>query len=224
MSTIVLYTNLLFTPSSSLEGSFKFYPTPAQSQPPGCLLNAQCLAVPLVQSVKFFNCSNVKKIKIVVGCKRVKAGTQPLNMNIAPSFLREERITARVDYEFKEDVSKWRRILGWDGEWTYIWAGAGSVHDSTLLEWNGLLTLVPYFALRYQILTFSTSAGEQTVVATVPFTIKYQHAFTFPLFQQKRTEEKHTAAKLAVKWTTMLSSKYFVFNNSLLKKSYLFQR
>lgn len=69
------------------------------------------------------------------------------------------------------------------------------------LCWNEMdyLTLIPQFALRYRILTFNTSAGEQTVVATVPFTIKYQHAFTFPLFQQKRTEEKHTAAKLAVK-------------------------
>ena len=66
----------------------------------------QCFKVFLVQSVKFFNCSNVKKIKIVVGCRRVNAGTQPLNMNIAPSFLKELRITAMVDYLKRELVSR----------------------------------------------------------------------------------------------------------------------
>ena len=35
---------------------------------------------------------------MVVGCRREKAGSQPLNMNIGPSFLREVRITPRVDF------------------------------------------------------------------------------------------------------------------------------
>ena len=47
------------------------------------------------------------------------------------------------------------------------------------------------------ILLFNTSAGEHTVVATVP------------------------AAKLAVKWHRMLSSNIWVLINSALKKSYL---
>lgn len=51
----------------------------------------------LLQSTPFFNCSRVKKIKIVVGWRRVQAGTQPLNMNIAPSDCIEERMTASVD-------------------------------------------------------------------------------------------------------------------------------
>ena len=47
------------------------------------------------------------------------------------------------------------------------------------------------------ILLLSTSAGEHTVVATVP------------------------AAKLAVKWQRMLSSNMWVLRSSALKKSYL---
>jgi hypothetical protein len=39
----------------------------------------------------------VRKIKIVVGCRRIHAGTQPLNINIAPSFLSEDLITPSVD-------------------------------------------------------------------------------------------------------------------------------
>ena len=93
----------------------------------------QRFKVNLVQSVKFFNCSNVKKIKIVVGCRRVNAGTQPLNMNIAPSFLKELRITAMVDCLNSESVSGVRDELGWEER--YIWPGTGGVHDSTLLEW-----------------------------------------------------------------------------------------
>ena len=50
------------------------------------------------------------------------------------------------------------------------------------------------------ILLFSTSAGEHTVVATVP------------------------AAKLAVKWHRMLSSNIWVLMSSALKKSYLTER
>ena len=72
----------------------------------------QRFKVALVQSVKFFNCSNVKKIKIVVGCRRVNAGTQPLNMNIAPSFLKELRITAMVDCLNSELVSGVRDEIG----------------------------------------------------------------------------------------------------------------
>jgi hypothetical protein len=40
----------------------------------------------------------MRKIRIVVGFRRVHAGSQPLNMNIAPSFLKELRITVIVDY------------------------------------------------------------------------------------------------------------------------------
>lgn len=57
------------------------------------------LESPLVQSTTFFNCSSVKKIKIVVGWSRVHAGTQPLNMNIAPSFFSEVLITPMVLFE-----------------------------------------------------------------------------------------------------------------------------
>ena len=51
-----------------------------------------------VKSTPFFSCSSVRKIKIVVGCSRIQAGTQPLNMNIAPSFLSEDLITPSVDW------------------------------------------------------------------------------------------------------------------------------
>lgn len=51
----------------------------------------------LDQSTPFFNCSSVRKIRIVVGWRRVHAGTQPLNMNIGPSFFIDCRMTARVD-------------------------------------------------------------------------------------------------------------------------------
>ena len=50
------------------------------------------------------------------------------------------------------------------------------------------------------ILLFNTSAGEHTVVATVP------------------------AAKLAVKWHKMLSSNIWVLMSSALKKSYLMNK
>jgi len=53
--------------------------------------------VPLFQSTIFLSCSSVKKIKTVVGWSRVKAGIQPLNMNIGPSFFKEVLITASVD-------------------------------------------------------------------------------------------------------------------------------
>jgi hypothetical protein len=51
----------------------------------------------LDQSTPFFSCSSVRKIRIVVGWRRVHAGTQPLNMNIGPSFAMDFRMTARVD-------------------------------------------------------------------------------------------------------------------------------
>ena len=54
----------------------------------------------LDQSTAFFSCSSVKKMRIVVGCRRVQAGTQPLNMNIGPSFFIDERMTAMVDFLF----------------------------------------------------------------------------------------------------------------------------
>jgi len=51
----------------------------------------------LTQSTRFLSCSSVKKIRIVVGCNLDHAGTQPLNMNIGPSFFNEDLITASVD-------------------------------------------------------------------------------------------------------------------------------
>jgi hypothetical protein len=59
----------------------------------------------LEKSTKFFSCSNVKNIRMVVGCSRVHAGSHPLNMNIGPSFRREVLITPSVDCRF----------LGWVG-------------------------------------------------------------------------------------------------------------
>ena len=56
------------------------------------------------QSTPFLSCSSVRKMSIVVGCKRVQAGTQPLNMNIAPSFLIDARMTPRVDCQ--ESISQ----------------------------------------------------------------------------------------------------------------------
>ena len=38
-------------------------------------------------------------MRIVVGCSRDHAGTQPLNINIAPSFVKEFLITRRVDWD-----------------------------------------------------------------------------------------------------------------------------
>ena len=54
-----------------------------------------------VKSTPFFSCSSVRKIKIVVGCSRIHAGTHPLNMNIAPSLLSEDLITPSVDWQKK---------------------------------------------------------------------------------------------------------------------------
>jgi len=55
------------------------------------------------KSTPFFSCSSVRKIKIVVGCRRIHAGTQPLNINIGPSFFNEDLITPIVDW--RENVS-----------------------------------------------------------------------------------------------------------------------
>lgn len=79
---------------------------------------------PRVQSTALFNCSSVMKMSIVVGWSRVHAGTQPLNMNIAPSLRIDCRIICSVD------------LL--------------SAPDALMIR------------------LFSTSAGEHTVVATVP--------------------------------------------------------
>lgn len=49
------------------------------------------------QSTKRFSCSSVKKMRMVVGWRRVHAGSHPLNMNIAPSFASDARITPSVD-------------------------------------------------------------------------------------------------------------------------------
>ena len=47
--------------------------------------------------------------------------------------------------------------------------------------------------------TLRTSAGEQTVVATVPFNIKYQHPHIHHLGERGARKGKRTAAKPAVK-------------------------
>ena len=52
----------------------------------------------LVQSTTFFSCSKVTKIKMVVGCSLIQAGTQPLKTNIGPSLRNEFLITSSVDY------------------------------------------------------------------------------------------------------------------------------
>jgi hypothetical protein len=39
--------------------------------------------------------------------------------------------------------------------------------------------------------------------------------------REEKGKQKHTAAKLAVKWHMMLSSKYLILSSSALKKSYL---
>ena len=43
-------------------------------------------------------------MSIVVGCSRIHAGTQPLNMNAAPSVRIERLITSRVDCEGRTRV------------------------------------------------------------------------------------------------------------------------
>lgn len=53
--------------------------------------------VPRFQSTKRFSCSSVRKMRIVVGWRRVHAGSQPLNINIGPSFASDARITPSVD-------------------------------------------------------------------------------------------------------------------------------
>jgi hypothetical protein len=86
----------------------------------------------LDQSTPFFNCSSVKKMRMVVGCRRVHAGNQPLNMNIAPSFFSDVRITARVDCIIKIMVS----VMEWDSRenMTDVGTRARSVHDTALLD------------------------------------------------------------------------------------------
>jgi len=61
---------------------------------------------------------------MVVGWRREKAGSQPLNMNIGPSFFSDVLITPRVELDPGPEA--------------------------------------------FMIRLFNTSAGEQTVVATVP--------------------------------------------------------
>ena len=57
-------------------------------------------AIPLArpQSTKPLSCSNVTKMRIVVGCRRDHAGSHPLNMNAGPSVCIEWRITFSVDW------------------------------------------------------------------------------------------------------------------------------
>ena len=65
---------------------------------------------------------------MVVGCRRVHAGSQPLNMNIGPSFAKEARITPSVDLK---EVSIIRERCN-SRNMTYAGSGSGSIHDATL--------------------------------------------------------------------------------------------
>jgi hypothetical protein len=65
-------------------------------------------------------------MRMVVGCRRVQAGTQPLNINIAPSFFNELLITPIVDYvmgeySYHDEITE-----------TYVGSWAGRIHDATL--------------------------------------------------------------------------------------------
>ena len=113
-------------------------------------------------------------------------------------------------------------------EETYTRPLSRGVHDATLHFVN-----MSVLCLRgkEKNSTFNTSAGEQTVVATVPC-VKIWLGFVpgkitsyggvkGPKQKKQRAEASHTAAKLAPKWQIILSSKYFVLSISALKKSYL---
>ena len=65
----------------------------------GGIVQSRDYNVPRFQSTMFFSCSRVRKMRIVVGWRRDHAGSQPLNMNIGPSFANEARITPIVDLE-----------------------------------------------------------------------------------------------------------------------------
>lgn len=73
-----------------------------------------------VQSTAFFNCSSVMKINMVVGWRRVQAGTHPRNINIAPSFLNEFLMTCMVDLESAPDALMMRLLRTSAGEQTVV--------------------------------------------------------------------------------------------------------
>src|SRR3979490_929634 len=48
-------------------------------------------------TVRLFQVATAVQNPSVVGCSRNHAGTQPLNMNVAPSFAEESLMTRRID-------------------------------------------------------------------------------------------------------------------------------
>lgn len=65
---------------------------------------------------------------MVVGCNRDHAGTQPLNMNIGPSFFSEALITASVDCGDWRLIEKSRQEV----HRTHGGSWARSIHNATL--------------------------------------------------------------------------------------------
>lgn len=79
-------------------------------------------------------------MRMVVGCKRVHAGTQPLNIQRGPSVLNLHRVSPSVQKR-------------------------GNAYDCAITLRLEELPGPEAFMMR----DLRTSAGEQTVVATVPF-------------------------------------------------------
>jgi hypothetical protein len=67
---------------------------------------------------------------MVVGCNRDHAGTQPLNMNIGPSFFSEVLITASVDCDNGVLVEKSRQ----EDHRTHGGSRTRGVHDAALFS------------------------------------------------------------------------------------------
>ena len=89
--------NSLLHAAQELRGSYKTLPYNSYNSAPLSILEHHCPRKSRYQSTAFRSCSRVTNIRIVVGCRRVHAGTQPLNMNIGPSFLKDVLITCSVD-------------------------------------------------------------------------------------------------------------------------------
>ena len=75
---------------------------------------------PRYQSTAFLSCSSVIKMSIVVGCSLVHAGSQPLNMNIAPSLRMLWRIICSVDLPSAPDAAMMRLLSTSAGEHTVV--------------------------------------------------------------------------------------------------------
>lgn len=127
--------------------------------------------VPRCQSTNCFSCSSVKKIRMVVGWRRVHAGSHPLNINIGPSLLSEARITPSVDCIRA-------RVRTGEGE-------------------GGTEPTLDPGPLAFMMRLLRTSAGEQTVVATVPC---YIHPISAP-FRDNKTKQTTYSGKASSKVT-----------------------